>query len=474
MGETRILSFEQPADFYYENALKLLDRMDYINALPHLRQAIEKDPGNTEYLLTYSEVLTEMAKYDESNVILLDMLKSGRVENECYFGLGCNFIGMNDFEKAHQSFEQYLMLDPNGEFAEDAQEFLQFIDDYSDPDNEFLTDVTQKTSYELANAGKRHLDMGEYKRAISLLLQVDDPTMLFAKNNLALSYFCDHQVDRAIEITREVLKQDRHNIHALCNMALFYGEKGDYYHLTEYLRRIDAEDPGQPEDLYKIAITFCELMRHERALDTFDDYLEMRPYDERATFFAAIAAYNQKKYTRSIEYLMRMIKMDPANTVAQYYCGFVKSVMEGEQAFALLEYKYGLPPEETRRRLEYLNSCFGQDIQTVRRRWEEDTDFSALVVWGREWGDMTLKTAIAGIIAEMRDDKAEQTLRRFLLQPNQPDAIKNHVFLLLKKMGAKEPYVAYVDGNVVEVKVSPVQDLRIEKKENEESNSDDE
>ena len=79
MQNSNVLSFERPADFYFDTAMKHLDALEYPEALPFLRRAIEKDEENIDYLLTYSEVLTEIGKFHESNSVIFDMLK--KVQN---------------------------------------------------------------------------------------------------------------------------------------------------------------------------------------------------------------------------------------------------------------------------------------------------------------------------------------------------------------------------------------------------------
>ena len=228
MSERKILDFERPAGFYFGSAERFLDNADYIGALPLLRRAVQKDPNNQEYKLALAEALTDINRFEESNAILFELLKSSSfLDPECYFGIGCNFIGLNDFEKAKHSFIQYIKIDPEGEFREEVEEFLNFMEDIDALEENAFEDVSRKKSFDLAGEGKRKLDMGEYSEAIKILASVDADhiSMIFVKNNLALSYYCDKKIEKAIEITEEVLKLDSGNVHANCNMLLFHSEK---------------------------------------------------------------------------------------------------------------------------------------------------------------------------------------------------------------------------------------------------------
>ena len=48
---------------------------------------------------------------------------------ECHFGLACNYFGLQDYDRAADSLEDYLELEPDGLFAADAEDFLDLIDD---------------------------------------------------------------------------------------------------------------------------------------------------------------------------------------------------------------------------------------------------------------------------------------------------------------------------------------------------------
>ena len=130
---------------------------------------------------------------DRSNSVLFELLmrkKEGR--SDCYFGMGCNFLGLNDLEKAQESFEKYLALDPEGEFQEEVEEFLMLFADFEEEEEYPIGDAAEQLQQQLAQEGKSYLDNCEYQKAAEVLekVETDNPDLLFAKNNLALSYYC--------------------------------------------------------------------------------------------------------------------------------------------------------------------------------------------------------------------------------------------------------------------------------------------
>ena len=57
------------------------------------------------------------------------------------------------------------------------------------------------------------------------------------------------------------------------------------------------------------------------------------------------------------------------------------------------------------------------------------------------------------MVASFNDRKAEEFLREFLLRISESEELKTEALGLLKQMSAQEPYMAYVDDGLVEVKL---------------------
>ncbi|MEI6101984.1 MAG: tetratricopeptide repeat protein, partial [Eubacteriales bacterium] len=340
-----------------------------------------------------------------------------------------------------------------------------FMEDINEFEETAFEDVSRKHSFDLAGEGKRKLDMGEYSEAIRILASVDadSVSMVFVKNNLALSYYCDKQIDKAIEITLEVMKIDPGNVHANCNMVLFYNEKGEELAREKYVEKIQTVRTENPEDIYKIAVTFCELKRHEKVIQFLKKLLQYRPYDEKAMFYAGLASYNLGRFKEAIGYFADIIKINPQNTVAPYYCGFVKEVLDGKKVPDVVAYSYQVPFTEAKKRIRYINECLMRDKEEIDALWHSSERFEGMLTWGLEFGDLFIKRAVAEIIAGFNDKKAETKLRSYILNADQPDDVKNEIFVLLKRMEAPEPYIAYIGGNIVEVKVGMI-DSRDDKK----------
>lgn len=457
----KIVSFERPADFYFQSALKMIDNTNYLGALPMVRKALEKAPGNLDYMMKYAEILTELSKYEESNSILFEIqMKAKNERSECFFGMGCNFIGLGDLDKAEESFEKYLAASPNGEYREDVEEFLALFCDIEEEEEYLLEDAYELKQQKLAEEGKRYLDNCEYQKAVEVLEKIDtnDPGMLFAKNNLALSYYCMKKTEEAIRITQKVLEREPENIHANCNMAMFLSRK-DHVAACKYVEKTERRQKNTQDDFYKIAITYCEIGEHEKALKYLSSILATCPYDEKVLFCAAVASFNMRHYAESVNFFSDIIKLEPEESIASYYLKYVKDVMEGKKKHDELSYVFQVPPNEARKRIRYLNEKMKLPEEEFKQLWVNDRKLKDILLWGLEYGDNFIKQTVVEIISGFGGEKAERVFRRYILKRNQPDEIKNEIFIALKRMHADEPYIAYFNGGIVEVKVGILENV---------------
>ena len=460
--ENKVLSFNQPAEFFVRKAEKHIDAGNFIEALQLYRQVLGMDPHNVEYLLGIAQIYSEMGLYAESNDVLLKIVRYGNAPTECLFALGCNYMGMKKYDLADEAFEQYLAVDPDGEYAEEIDELFDILDEEDLIEEGGLQDVSRRMLIDEASEGKDNLDSGDYKAAVKHLENVvrKDPSMFSAMNNLALSYFFDGRKDKAVETALRVLEAQPLNLHSICNLALFYSDLGDEVRAAQQLDKLEASGDIEPEDMHKVALTYCELGRHEKAYRWFLKIVALQPYDIRILHFTGLAAYNCALFTESATYYMRILKIDPKNSLAAYYKAKTEDA-KVNGSVKKLEYVYQVQFDEIKRRIKYLNDCLKHKDSRFEKKWMEDTYFKSIILWGLHYGDEYIKKIALEIMCMFSDEEVEEEFRNFLLKSAETDEIKNDVFLYLKRMGAKEPYVAYIKGAIAEVRVGSVsEDLK--------------
>lgn len=456
MQKNRVLKYEQTAEMLLKKAEKLAGNNNLIDALPYYRRALSVDPDNLEYKLYLAEAYTDIGKFEESNVILFDLIKKSKSSiPECFFGMGCNFMGQNDFEHAMDSLEKYLECEPDGEYFEEANELLDIIETSLEIDElKILVDANLSIANKEADEGRKLLDKGKFDSAIdkfSSALELDS-NLTYAKNNLALALYCTGEVDKAIEITTQILEKEKGNVHANCNMAIFQKGKGNIAECEKYIKRSIKASEDDIDCLQKLAYTLCELNMHEEAKSKLKLLLHANPYDIRALFCLSVACVNSGNLQLAIKYFGNILKIDPHNTMAQYY----KKHICSPDFNGYVSYVYEIPPLEALYRIKLLESCINKLDETVTTRWQQDDYFVSICVWGINHEEVGIALCALKIIGFVGDNKAKEILSCAILDKKVSDEIKNAIFTELARLNVLEPFVAYINGEIVEVRTSKI------------------
>ena len=441
------LPFDQPGDFYYRRAMKFAQKDEYEKAVFNIRKAISKDKENIGYMLDFAGLLTEIEHFDDSNEVLFSVLrKSGVHTAECYFGLGCNFYGLNDYKKASSTLNKYLSLSPKGEYAEDAEMMLENInyDILLSEDGDNATAVQWKSA----------LNEGDAKSAIKILSSINDEDMkqsLIIRNNLAVAYILENEIDKAHEISSGILKEDPHDIHALCNMAMIKNRMGEAASAKTYvLTALDQEEYDYGE-LIKISVALCDLNMHEEAIDVFYDLLEENPYDLHSRHFLAIALYNLGDYEAALEHFKFIAKFKPEDSINNWYIKSVKLKILDKSDIDSFPYINQISSDCVYRRINRINEILKD--KNSKNLWA-NPEFRELVLWAFEIKDDALKASMITLITNYAGSEAPPLLQSKLCSRHVSDEVKHRIFMSLKKLGEKEPYLALLDDNIVEVNVN--------------------
>ncbi len=449
-GRARILEFNQPGRFFHKRAQRQIDQYKFLDALSSLRLATQREPEEAEYLMDMAEIYTEMCLYGESNQILFELMGKGVPLSECYFGLGCNFMGMSELNKARDSFQTYLDLDPSGEYAEEAFELLDMLDDDSDGD------PSEGEAAKHAARGRRFLDAGEYEQAAmhlerSLTL---DASNVAVRNNYALALSCLKRRKDAFKQTKQVLEESPDDVFANCNMAIHLHEDGHDEAAAEIVRKLTELEPYSFEDMSKLCMTLSELGITERALQLARDIEQIQPYDKKTLHHLAALLYNRGDREAATRLWQRIVRLDPENTVAPYYITLARSAATLEAQPQCVSWHFQVPHREMLRRIRLINKYAREGISTLTDKWGADAEFRGLICWGLELTDSGIRRALYHLVSVFRNAASQKILRAALTRSSETDENKREILGMLKQMEAPEPYIALLDGAIVEVRVN--------------------
>lgn len=323
--QSHVVSLTMDESFFFERAVRALDRYQYDKALKYFRKAVELKPGNPVNHANMAGILSEMGDYEASNAVLLHLL--GHVDPsmiECRFYMANNFANMERFEEAEEALLAYLEADASGQFLHEAEEMIELLQvelkrnirDHS---------VLARRGSDRHERARTMLEEGMFSEAADLLEELleEYPGFAAAANNLALAYYYMGMTDRALTTVEEVLQSEPGNLHGLCNLAIFRRHSGPAGAEEAALlgRRLAAVVPFHREHAFKLATTLGILGEHEAAYQHFSRLLagDESSADPSIHHYCAVAALLSGRIDKAERLWKQTLKLDPDAEAAEHY-----------------------------------------------------------------------------------------------------------------------------------------------------------
>ncbi|OWA35614.1 DDE transposase family protein [Saccharibacillus sp. O16] len=320
-----VVSLSMDESFFFERAVRALDRYQYDKALKYFRKAVELKPDNPVNHCNMAGILSEMGDYEASNAVLMNVLEQvDPTMVECRFYMANNFANMERFEEAEEALLTYLEEDASGQFLQEAEEMISLLQ------NELKRNirahrVLARRGMDEHDQARAMLEEGQFAEAAKRLEQVLDeyPDFAAAANNLALAYYYMGSTDRALETVEDVLRHDPGNLHGLCNLAIFrrYSGLSGLEESVVLARRLAAVLPFHREHAFKLATTLGILGEHEAAYGHFRRLLAGGDADGDASIhhYGAVAALHSGRLDAAERLWKQTLKLDPQADAAAYY-----------------------------------------------------------------------------------------------------------------------------------------------------------
>ena len=453
----RILSFDRDQSFFHKRALRNLDKSDYLQALEHLRRALEKQPHNIEYRLDMADTYARMGLYEKSNQVLM---RTAGIDDsgEALFALGCNYMELGEYEQARTAFEGYLTLAPEGEYAEDALDISEQMDE--------IGPLSQAITW--SEQGREALEAGGYEHAVRCFKKalMADPAMDDVRLNMGLCYFLMEDYPKALSQTRRVLEGDNQSVQAMLNMVLFLSQLNRREEAQEYLDRALAVPVDEPDVLFRLIIAMDEMdMAPQDMLLKTQKLLIYRPHDMQGMHMQAALYMRQNDFTRAAQGWANILRLDPGNAAAAYYLRLCKQLGESSTD---REYHIPLPMEIPVQHIlrigaeltRLLSEC-GEEKQRVADLFDEDEELRGRVRWALGSHQVPIRHCALALLGTIATDKAVEMLKDQLVLSDISDAFKREVLSCLKAVDAPEPYVAYMGRALVQVKVGEIEHVHM-------------
>ncbi|WP_058301568.1 tetratricopeptide repeat protein [Gorillibacterium timonense] len=447
--QQKIIPLKIDATFFFERAVRSLDRCHYDKALKYFRRAVEYEPENAVNHCNLAGVLAEIGSFEESNEILLGILeKLDPGMTECYYYLANNYANMDDFDSAEQAVLRYLETDEDGIYLEEAEEMVELLSYELGRPIQIRFVKSREGMYEHDDA-RRLLEEGKFVEATGVLQKLvkKHPDFLAARNNLALGYYYLGDFEKALSTVFDVLEIDEGNLHALCNLAIFYQHLGETEKLAELTSQLRKTYPFHSEYLFKLATTMGILGDHETAYRLFSRLLRIgvEEQDPSLYHYTAVAAFNTGRFEEARKRWRQAAKLDPQAEIARFY---LDQMDRQETDGVFFHYHYHLPFEQKALTLQEGESSLSESIK-------RDPLIRSSFFWGLRHGDAETKLQVIQAFGAIADEEAEAALKQFLLEPDESDTLKRMALYALRSMGMTGPLPVYMAGGTRTVGAAP-------------------
>ncbi|WP_411953859.1 tetratricopeptide repeat protein [Alkalibacillus sp. S2W] len=270
----KVATFRHDGDFYFSYGVKAFKRKDFTKAEKWFQKALETDPTNPLYLCQMSVLYTELHQYHKANDMLQQVLDSNREPYvDSYYLMANNYAHLGLFYEAKKSAEQYLELDPEGDFKAETEELISNLDrvltDYSEDDELAFSEEDEFMLYQ--ETAFYHLEHEEWDDALTVLEELTDryPEYLPAKHEYAYALFQQGQTDEAIQYEEKWLEQDPNSLSSRMNLMYFYDQIGRTDLSEAFLDELKKVYPTYFEKQLKLAIVMAQVNDHAEAIKRF-------------------------------------------------------------------------------------------------------------------------------------------------------------------------------------------------------------
>lgn len=443
----QVLPFSRSAEQVRSLASKRQAQGNPIKALELLWLSLGKAPEDPETLQAMAALYASIGCLALSNYAYFALTsQSEAYASEGFFGLGVNFYDMQLYGTAHDCLVLSLQKNPDAEFASDAIDLLDAIDEMREPADLRSDRMRRRMERVLAamDDGRANLAVKQIRRVRSLNHPGSGLGSLEAFAKLAAG-----DEKGALQAARKAARKHPEDVRALCAMASSLKANRSFDAGRVYLHRA-SEHATRPDEVQLVCQTACEMGEHAFIVSLLSASESHTPYAEELLHLLAVASHNSGN-TQGAQDRWRMLRrINPMDTVATYWLQLAEEGRLPEQ----ISYAPDVPLSEILVRLEKLRQMVHEGPEAMQQRWQEDISLEQLLLWGLFCEEPGIAQAMCGVLATLGDSKAQAMLREVLCDPNVAASVKQSVLATLHTMGAKGPYYAVMEDRLTLVHVS--------------------
>ena len=436
--KNNILSIEQDIGFFIKKAKEKQDDGNYFDAIKMYNRALEVSPDNISVMILKAELLQDMKLYKQSNDLLFKACDHSKdmPENFCFL-LSENYFALDDYELGFVFFKMFATATNKPLPEEVDEEFLNFVESFEEMDiDEILED--QKVSTE--NIAKSYVSRALYFFERREFDKVADqlefarsyyPTSDEVLNVIAQMYFNIGFYDEAIKVCKQ---SSANNIRADIIKALCLFEKNDIEDATLIIKDILKTKTKKlsKNENYLFAICLFKIKEYGFAQNYVQKLIQKNPYNFEYLHLAAVINAKLGKVDDANYLWNKIYLLDNDNTVAKFYkdLDLIKNDLDNYK----IPERFIIPESVTDRWQENIKYAYQNNAALPK-------NYQQIIDWAIEYGGTELRDIAFKIMKNTNYYCSIITLKRFLLESENPDDLKRTVIEILDRMNVPQPYI---------------------------------
>ncbi|NLY78435.1 MAG: tetratricopeptide repeat protein [Lysinibacillus sp.] len=311
--KNNIVSFIPDGDYYFNKALKALEREQMDRAYKYMKRAAELSPDDAHVLMQYGLLEMDAQNFEKAYELIHTAycLEPDEPEHIFYLAEVSGCLGLMSDAKKYA--EKYLEIEPNGYYSMEAREIVDFVEF-----EQFEMDDEDEDTYEqmiIQEKARRLMENSQFQEAIEMLEQLVDeyPELWAAYNNLSLAYFYVGDLEQSKAILNHVLRENTGNLHALCNLTIIAYYEKDEETLDYLVNMLKKINPFDFENRYKLGATLALIGEYEIAYKWLNSMSKgMAPEDPGFFFWLSQSAYFSDRVKEAEKAWETLVKLDPS------------------------------------------------------------------------------------------------------------------------------------------------------------------
>lgn len=331
LNEEDSLARERSFEYFYVQALSMVNAEDYASALDLYQHCLSKDPGSAAVKFELSAIYSALGRKDDA----LQMLCEAVAEEPDNFwyrnSLASHYREQGEIEKA---IENLLYIAEN--FPNENEVYLSLADiyinnqDYESAYN-MLSEYDKKEgrSYELTY--QKVLLLLRLSRNDDVIAEIENliketPEDIRAHMMLADMYYTLGEKEKSLLLYQNILQRDSNNVDVLKSLVDFYSNSGTaegdslsrvYIDRLMYNDNLDAQLRGE---LLTNRIMSIHAESGEEAVMAYLEELMKYPYEQAQTgeslaAYMKYVGYPEEKITAVLQ---QILQFEPDNVLAHY------------------------------------------------------------------------------------------------------------------------------------------------------------